>query len=211
MTKQFYLKLKESFISVIPIVLLVVILNFTPLVNLSFAEIIIFLVASAIIILGIALFSFGADMSMTPIGERVGSIITKSKNLFIIILIIIILAIFSFTLKEDRQLNKFESLVKDTVTSPTFNILKCYKGEEYEFYHIDAYRLEGVKQDLGLEEFIEGDGVCLVEWSEYLEYLLPEEYLKLEITIEDNEVRIVKVSGVGDRYRFIEKEIERLW
>jgi len=52
--------------------------------------------------------------------------------------------------------------VKDTVTSPTFNILKCYKGKEYDFYHIDAYRLEGLKQDLGLEEFIEGDGVCFV-------------------------------------------------
>ena len=86
-----------------------------------------------------------------------------------------------------------------------------YTGDNYDFYHIDAYRLEGTKQDLGLEEFIEGDGVCLVEWSEYLEYLLPQDYLKLDITIIDNEERLVKVSGIGSKYEFIEKEIERLW
>jgi len=100
--------------------------------------------------------------------------------------------------------------VKDTVTSPTFNILKCYKGKEYDFYHIDAYRLEGLKQDLGLEEFIEGDGVCFVEWSEYLSYLLPDEYLLMNISIE-NGTRIFTISGVGNRYIYVEKEIERLW
>ena len=100
--------------------------------------------------------------------------------------------------------------VKDTVTSPTFNILKCYKGKEYDFYHIDAYRLEGLKQDLGLEEFIEGDGVCVVEWSEYLSYLLPDEYLLMNISIE-NGTRIFTISGVGNRYIYVEKEIERLW
>ena len=71
--------------------------------------------------------------------------------------------------------------VTSTVTSPTFNILKCYNGDKYDFYHIDAYRLEGVKQDLGLEEYIEGDDVCFIEWSEFVSYLLPDEYLKMEI------------------------------
>lgn len=101
--------------------------------------------------------------------------------------------------------------VKETVTSPTFNILKCYKGDEYDFYHIDAYRLEGVKQDLGLEEFIEGEDICFIEWSEYLEYLLPEEYLKLDITIDINNSRIINISGSGDKYINVVKEIERLW
>ena len=100
--------------------------------------------------------------------------------------------------------------VKETVTSPTFNILKCYSGTKFDFYHIDAYRLEGVKQDLGLEEFIEGDGVCFVEWSEYLSYLLPEEFLKINITL-DGEVRVIDISGVGRSYMQVEKEIENLW
>ena len=101
--------------------------------------------------------------------------------------------------------------IKDTVTSPTFNILKCYEGEKYNFYHIDAYRLEGIKQDLGLEEFIEGDNVCVVEWSEYIDYLLPDEFLKMSITINDDESRNFVIEGNGDKYLIVEKEIERLW
>lgn len=101
--------------------------------------------------------------------------------------------------------------VKETVTSPTFNILKCYSGKDYDFYHIDAYRLEGLKQDLGLEEFIEGEDICFVEWSEYISYLLPDEYLKMDITIDSDDARVIKINGVGSRYKEVEKEIERLW
>ena len=100
--------------------------------------------------------------------------------------------------------------VTDTITSPTFNILKCYKGNDYDFYHIDAYRLEGVKQDLGLEEYIEGDGVCFIEWGEYLDYLLPDEYLVMDITL-DGETRIFNIEGHGEKYKFIEEEIRRVW
>ena len=101
--------------------------------------------------------------------------------------------------------------IKDNVTSPTFNILKCYNGKKYDFYHIDAYILEGLKKDLGLEEFIEGDGVCFIEWSQYLSYLLPEQFLKINITISDSNSRIIQIEGQGDKYTQIEKEIERLW
>ena len=101
--------------------------------------------------------------------------------------------------------------VRENVTSPTFNILKCYEGDKYDFYHIDAYRLEGVKQDLGLEEFIESDDICFVEWSEYLSYLLPDEYLKIDIKIDNDNSRIIDINGVGDKYINVVKEIERLW
>ena len=101
--------------------------------------------------------------------------------------------------------------VKENVTSPTFNILKCYAGVSFDFYHIDAYRLEGTRQDLGLEEFIEGDGICFVEWSEFIEYVLPNEYLKMDITIGDNEERYFNLEAYGDNYENVLKEIERLW
>lgn len=101
--------------------------------------------------------------------------------------------------------------VESTVTSPTFNILKCYEGNEYEFYHIDAYRLEGTKQDLGLEEYLEGDGVCFVEWSEYISYLLPQSYLKMNITIEENDSRKIVIEARGKEYENVEREIEVLW
>ena len=101
--------------------------------------------------------------------------------------------------------------VNSTVTSPTFNILKCYKGDNYDFYHIDAYRLEGIKQDLGLEEYIEGDGVCFIEWSEFLDYLLPDEYLKMNISINDDQSRDIIIEGKGNKYLKLEEEINRLW
>ena len=101
--------------------------------------------------------------------------------------------------------------VSSTVTSPTFNILKCYNGDKFDFYHIDAYRLEGVKQDLGLEEYIEGNDVCFIEWSEYVSYLLPDDYLKMDILVNEDESRTIIIEGVGDNYIKVEKEIERVW
>ena len=59
--------------------------------------------------------------------------------------------------------------IEGVINSPTFNIVKCYFNAKIPLYHIDAYRLEDLHQDLGLEEYIEGDGVCLVEWAEFIE------------------------------------------
>src|SRR5574344_804081 len=58
--------------------------------------------------------------------------------------------------------------IEDDINSPTFNILKCYFHKPLSLYHIDAYRLEDVapvQKNIGLEEVIEGDGVCLIECS----------------------------------------------
>ena len=64
------------------------------------------------------------------------------------------------------------------VTSPTFTIMKEYKGR-LPLYHIDAYRLENITQDLGFDEYIESDGVCVIEWANFIEYVLPEELLNI--------------------------------
>lgn len=105
-----------------------------------------------------------------------------------------------------------ESLgVSQTINSPTFNILKCYFSGKLPFYHIDAYRLEGIVQDLGFEEYIEGDGVCLVEWSSFIDYLLPKEYLDIAIFIREDDKREVVIESKGERYDSIVKEIDRLW
>lgn len=101
--------------------------------------------------------------------------------------------------------------IKQNITSPTFNILKCYFDGDLPLYHIDAYRLEGMKQDLGFEEYIEGDGVCLIEWSSFIDYLLPEEYLNVDIYIIDENQRKFVIESKGDRYEQIVKEIVKLW
>lgn len=101
--------------------------------------------------------------------------------------------------------------VKQNITSPTFNILKCYFEGNLPLYHIDAYRLEGMRQDLGFEEYIEGDGVCLIEWSNFIDYLLPEEYLNIEIYIVSENERKFILEPKGDKYERIVKEIDSVW
>ena len=82
-------------------------------------------------------------------------------------------------------------LIKDNINSPTFNILKCYFNGRLPLYHIDAYRLEdGVNNQIGLEEVIEGDGIAVVEWSKFIIDII---YNPLRIIIErmsDNQRRI---------------------
>jgi tRNA threonylcarbamoyladenosine biosynthesis protein TsaE len=73
--------------------------------------------------------------------------------------------------------------VQDDVISPTFNIMKCYFKGTLPLYHIDAYRLENQNIELGLDEYIEGNGVCFIEWPQYIKPLIPEE--KLEISLSN--------------------------
>lgn len=101
--------------------------------------------------------------------------------------------------------------IKENITSPTFNILKCYFDGKLPLYHIDAYRLEGIKQDLGFEEYIEGDGVCLIEWSTFIDYLLPEEYLNINIYIINETERKFVISSKGTKYEQINEEIVKVW
>ena len=74
-------KLKESLISVLPVSLLVLLLSFTPWINLSSGELWIFLAAAGILIVGISFFNLGADMAMTPMGQYIGEGLTGSKKM----------------------------------------------------------------------------------------------------------------------------------
>ncbi|MBQ3384301.1 MAG: tRNA (adenosine(37)-N6)-threonylcarbamoyltransferase complex ATPase subunit type 1 TsaE [Erysipelotrichaceae bacterium] len=92
------------------------------------------------------------------------------------------------------------------VTSPTFTIMKEYKGR-LPLYHIDAYRLENITQDLGFDEYIESDGVCVIEWANFIEYVLPEELLNIEFTINDDDSRTLKLKAYGERYEEVIAEL----
>lgn len=90
--------------------------------------------------------------------------------------------------------------IEDTITSPTFTILKSYEGEDVTLHHMDAYRLEGIVQDLGFEEEIYDDNaVCVIEWSHFIEYALPKERLQIAITIEEED-RIFTFTPIGKKY-----------
>ena len=87
-------KIKEALISVLPVTLIVVLLNFTPLVNFEIKEIVVFVISAFLLILGIGLFSLGADLAMTPMGTQVGSGLTKSKSMKLLLMISFALGLF---------------------------------------------------------------------------------------------------------------------
>ena len=97
--------------------------------------------------------------------------------------------------------------VKKTISSPTFTILKIYQGN-LPLYHIDAYRLEGLDQDLGFEEMLEGDGVAIVEWGEFIEDILPKERLDISILNGIDEERIFEIHAIGKKYEEIMESLK---
>lgn len=93
MIKNILDKLKEASLSVLPVAAIVIILFFTPLLNLSTKEIIVFCVSAVFLVIGIALFNVGAEMAMSPMGEQIGSSLIKSKKIKLALLIILVMGI----------------------------------------------------------------------------------------------------------------------
>lgn len=91
--------------------------------------------------------------------------------------------------------------VEARVTSPTFTIINEYEGR-HPFYHIDVYRLSSSEdmRGLGYEEYFYGDGVTAIEWAQKIEDLLPEEYLRVELTITGEFDRKIVIILFGQDY-----------
>ena len=85
MKKLLFSKIKEALLSVLPVTLIVVLLDLTPLIHLDGRQIAIFLVSAVFLILGIGFFTLGADVAMTPMGEQVGSGLTKSRRMSLLL------------------------------------------------------------------------------------------------------------------------------
>lgn len=94
-----------------------------------------------------------------------------------------------------------------TVTSPTFNIQKIYKGK-MSLYHIDAYRLEGCHQDLGFDEYMYDDGLTVIEWSQFVPEIIPEEFLKIHIRLLEEDGRKFTFTATGEAYEKLLEEIK---
>ena len=115
MKRQAIAKFKESLFSVLPITLIVVLLNLTPLVNFTIKEIIVFSISAILLIIGISLFNLGADIAMTPMGKYVGSGLTKSKKIGVLIIVCFLMG-FLITIAEP-DLSVLASQVKDVMNS----------------------------------------------------------------------------------------------
>ena len=73
--------------------------------------------------------------------------------------------------------------IDDYINSPTFTIMKSYDSGRLAFNHFDVYRIGDPEEmyDLDYEEYLFGDGVCLIEWAELIEELLPEDCIRVRI------------------------------
>ncbi len=74
--------------------------------------------------------------------------------------------------------------IEDAVNSPTFTILQIYEGGRLPFYHFDVYRIGCVEEmdEIGYEDYFYGNGVCLIEWANLIEEILPKNCSKITIS-----------------------------
>lgn len=86
--------------------------------------------------------------------------------------------------------------IEEAVNSPTFTILQIYEGGRLPFYHFDVYRIGCVEEmdEIGYEDYFYGNGVCLIEWADLIEEILPKNCRKITIS---------KDLGKGPDYRKI--------
>ena len=87
--------------------------------------------------------------------------------------------------------------IKDTISSPTFTIVKEYKSGRLPLYHFDVYRLGDEEEfyDIGGEEYLYGDGLCVIEWAEIIESAWTENTTVIRIEYGENEnERIVSID-----------------
>lgn len=101
--------------------------------------------------------------------------------------------------------------IKRNIKSPTFTIIREYQDGRLPLYHMDVYRLEtGGSDELGLDEYFDGDGVSVVEWSKFADSELPNEYLRLQFKrldqLGEND-REIDLIAKGDHFeKIIETE-----
>jgi tRNA threonylcarbamoyladenosine biosynthesis protein TsaE len=101
--------------------------------------------------------------------------------------------------------------ISRVIKSPTYTLIREYNDGRLPLYHMDLYRLEEAgAEELGLEEYFEGEGICVVEWGSMALDELPDEYLKitLEVPMDNMEERDITIEAVGSQYEALLEQIK---
>lgn len=90
--------------------------------------------------------------------------------------------------------------ISEPVNSPTFTILQMYEGGRLPLYHFDVYRVAGAEEmdEIGYEDCIYGEGVCLIEWAELIGEILPQSRIEIDITrdpLKGFDYRRIEIAG----------------
>jgi len=97
--------------------------------------------------------------------------------------------------------------IKDIINSPTFTIMKIYKGR-LPLYHLDVYRLNNDSGDEYLEEYFYMGGVSVIEWAANVSDIIPEDRLEINVYNIDDNTREIVVTARSEKYK---KLIERVF
>lgn len=103
--------------------------------------------------------------------------------------------------------------IDQMIKSPTYTIIREYSQGRLPLYHMDVYRVGEGASDLGLDEYFEGNGLSVIEWGNLLEVDLPEIYLEIVLTKDEEDMnkRYVDFHAYGEMAKAYQKRIEEKW
>ena len=90
--------------------------------------------------------------------------------------------------------------IEESITSPTFTIIKEYLDGELPLYHMDVYRLDGNADGIGIEEYYNKGGIVVIEWAKTIKDILPEERLEIKFKVIDENRRSIIITPYGKKY-----------
>jgi tRNA threonylcarbamoyladenosine biosynthesis protein TsaE len=100
--------------------------------------------------------------------------------------------------------------IEGYATSPTFIVVNQYEGR-LTMYHIDLYRIDTLLEvtDLGLGDYLYGDGICVVEWADKALEAFPPEHLLVEMVFLSDTSRSIALKPSGERYETLVSQVDR--